>query len=447
MKRAQMKLIAFGHPPGVHAAAWRMPDAPQSTASVFANYVLSARIAERGKMHALFFEDSAAVPGATAMTQGDLSWTSAARGATLDPKALLPALAMVTDNLGLIATATTTYNDPYTIARLFASMDHISNGRIGWNLVTSQVEDEAWNFGLEQHPDHADRYERALEFFTVVDGLWSSWDADAFLEDKGAGVYFDRAKMHYLNHSGQHFKVRGPLNVAASPQGRPVVAQAGSSEAGRTIAARTADLIFTAQVELEQARQFYEDMKSRLVNNGRSEDDALVMPGIVPLVGATDEEAQARFEALQLLVTDDVALRMLSRHTGGVDLRHYPLDGPLPPLPQSNSARGRQQLLLDLAAKGLSIREIGRRFAAGTGHRYVVGSARTVADALEDWFAGGAADGFVIMPPYLHGPLEDFVDLVIPELRRRGLFRHDFEGATLRENLGLPARTARSRIL
>jgi FMN-dependent oxidoreductase (nitrilotriacetate monooxygenase family) len=432
-----MKLVAFGHPPGVHGAGWRMADAPDSTASVFEHYVTSARLAERGKMHALFFEDSCAVPGASAMIGGDGSWTSAARGATLDPKAVLPALAMLTERLGLIATATTTYNEPYNIARLFASLDHISNGRIGWNLVTSQTEDESWNYGMEKHPDHAARYERAEEFFDIVTGLWGSWESDAFVQDKETGIYFDRDKLHYLNHKGKHFSVRGPLNVAASPQGLPVIAQAGSSDIGREIAARTADLIFTAQIELEEAKAFVADIRDRLVRNGRRETDAIVIAGIVPVVGRTDEEARELFDQMQSLVTDEVALRMLARHTGGVDLSSFPIDGPLPSLPMTNSAQGRQKLLRDLAAKGMSIRELGRYFAASTGHNYVVGSAETVADHLENWFRAGAADGFVVMPPYLHRPLERFVDLVIPQLQRRGVFRTEYEGRTLRENLGL----------
>jgi FMN-dependent oxidoreductase (nitrilotriacetate monooxygenase family) len=439
MTNGKMRLIAFGHPPGVHGAAWRMPDAPASTASVFEHYVSTARLAERGKMHALFFEDSAAVPGATAMTRGDMSWTAAARGATLDPKALLPALAMLTRHLGLIATATTTYSEPYNIARLFASMDHISGGRIGWNLVTSQTEDESWNYGLENHPEHGLRYERASEFFDVVTGLWASWEPDAFLQNKESGVYFDPEKLHYLNHKGKHFSVRGPLNVASSPQGRPIIAQAGSSDIGRDIAARTADLIFTAQIDLAEAQTFVSDIRARLVRHGRGDRDAIVLAGIVPVIGRTDEEGQELFEQMQSLVTDETALRMLSRHTGGIDLSQFPLDGPLPALPVSNSAQGRQKLLLDLAAKGMSIRELGRYFAAGTGHNYVIGSARTVADHLEHWFKQEAADGFIVMPPYVHQPLEHFVDLVIPELQRRNLFRSDYEGSTLRENLGLQA--------
>lgn len=437
MNQRQMKLVAFGHPPGVHGAGWRMNDAPVSTASVFEHYAKSAQIAERGKMHALFFEDTCAVPGATAMAKGDRSWTSAARGATLDPKAVLPALAMLTRHIGLISTATTTYNEPYNIARLFASMDHISGGRIGWNLVTSQTEDEAWNYGGEAHPDHAARYERAREFLDVVTGLWRSWEPDAFVQNKETGVYFERDKLHYLNHNGTYFSVRGPLNVAATPQARPIVAQAGSSEIGRELAARTADLIFTAQIDIQDGAAFVADIRRRLGNHGRRETDAIVIAGIVPVVGRTDEEARELFEEMQSLVTDEVALRMLSRHTGGVDLSRYPIDGPLPPLPLSNSAQGRQKLLLDLAAKGLSIREIGQYFAASTGHNYVVGSAKTVADHLEGWFRAEAADGFVVMPPYLHAPLERFVDLVIPELQSRGLFRTEYQEGTLRDNLGL----------
>jgi len=337
-----------------------------------------------------------------------------------------------------VATGTTSYNEPFHIARRFLSIDHLSHGRAGWNLVTSQNEDEAQNFGHDQHLDHALRYERASEFHDVVVGLWESWDADAIIRDKASGRYFDPAKLHVLNHVGKHFRVRGPLNVARSPQGRPVVAQAGSSEPGKELAARTADVTFTAQTSITEAQAFYADVKARAARYGRSPDDIRILPGLNYTLGRTEAEAREKYETLLSMMTDEVAMPSIMRLAGGLDLRQFPLDGPLPDLPQSNAAHARQKMLVELARReNLSIRQLARRYATSNGHNVFVGTPKAMADLMEEWLGSRAADGFVLLSPYYPTPLQDFVELVVPELQRRGIYRTAYEGRTLRENLGL----------
>jgi N-acetyl-S-(2-succino)cysteine monooxygenase len=301
------------------------------------------------------------------------------------------------------------------------------------------VEDEAGNFGLARHVDHAKRYERAIEFYDVVAGLWDSWGADAFLHDKAAGIWFDFDKMHFLHHRGEHFSVRGPLNVSRTPQGRPVVAQAGSSDIGRELAARSADLVFTAQVTVEEGRAFCDDLRTRAERYGRGRDDIKILPGLMPVIGRTDEEAEERFATLQSLIDDALAMRALARLTGELDIYQFSPDDPLPSLPPSNAAKARQQLIVDLAHKeNLSIRQVARYLGTSQGHRVLRGSPKTIADSMEEWLLAGACDGFNLLFPYFPGPLNDFVDLVVPELQRRGIFRTEYEGTTLRENLGVP---------
>jgi FMN-dependent oxidoreductase (nitrilotriacetate monooxygenase family) len=434
----KLKLGAFLSTPGNHLAGWRHPEAVTTTDMDFSQYVHLAQLAEHYKYDTIFFQDTAAVNGSRALARGDFSRARLSRIVKLEPTALLAALAAVTTHIGLIATMTTTYNEPYNVARRFASIDHISGGRAGWNLVTSQIEDEAQNFGFEEHLDHAKRYARASEFFDVVVGLWDSWEDGGLLRDKASGIYMDRERVHFLDHDGEHFRVRGPLNVARTPQGRPVVAQAGSSEAGRELAAKTADVIFTAQTKLAEAQAFYADVKSRVAKYGRVPDDIKIMPGITPVIGATEAEARERYEELQELLPDDVALQSLSHISGGLDLTKFPLDGPLPDLPPSNAAKARQELVVRTAReKDMTLREIARHTAAGTGHRVLVGTAEYMADELETWLRCDAADGFNVICNYYHQPFEDFSRLVIPELRRRGVFRAEYEGTTLRENLGL----------
>ena len=433
-----LKLGAFLSTPGNHLAGWRHPRAITTVDMDFKEYARIARVAEAARFDTIFFQDTAAVAGSQALARGDFSRARLSRTVKLEPTALLSALAAITERIGLVATMTTTYNEPYNVARRFASLDHLSGGRAGWNLVTSQIEDEAQNFGFDAHLDHAARYARASEFYDVVVGLWDSWEEGGLIRDKASGVYMDRERVHFLDHVGEHFRVRGPLNVTRTPQGRPVVAQAGSSEAGRELAARTADVVFTAQTQLGEAQAFYADVKGRMGTYGRVPDDLKIMPGITPVIGATAAEAQERYEELQALLPDDVALQSLSHISGGLDLRQFPLDGPLPELPPSNAAKARQDLVVRTAReRGMTLREIARHTAAGTGHRVLVGTADYIADELEGWLRADAADGFNVICNWYHEPFEMFAQQVIPELQRRGVFRREYEGRTLRANLGL----------
>ncbi|MDR3427482.1 LLM class flavin-dependent oxidoreductase [Silvimonas sp.] len=435
MSQRQLKLNAFLMTAGHHVAAWRHPDSRADGGIRFDHFKQIAQAAERAKFDAVFFADSAAV------WNGGPQQEAQSRGAQSDhfePVTLLSALAAVTEHIGLIATVTTTYNEPYHLARKFASLDHLSNGRAGWNLVTSANAAEAFNFGLDAHVAHADRYARAEEFIDVATGLWDSWEDDAFIRDKASGVFFDPERLHVLDHQGKHFRVRGPLNVARPVQGYPVIVQAGSSEPGKELAARTAEVIFTAQLTLENAQAFYRDVKGRLAKYGRSPDELKILPGIFPVVGRTREEAQAKYKALQELIHPSVGLALLSGMLGGFDLTGYALDGPLPELPESNGGKSRQSLLIDLARReNLTIRELYLRISGARGHLTLVGTGEEIADQLQLWFENEAADGFNVMPPTLPGGLDDFIELVLPELRRRGLFRAEYEGTTLRESLGL----------
>lgn len=444
--RRHLHFGAFLYTPGTHSAGWRHPDAVPQTDMHFPYYVEMARIAERGLLDTIFLQDTAAVSGSGALDGTSPYRPANGRQVHLEPVSLIAALAAVTSRIGLISTATTTYNEPYNIARRFATIDHISGGRAGWNLVTSQVEDEAGNFGLDRHVEHALRYERASEFYDVVAGLWDSWEDDAFLYDKASGRYYDTDKLHFLHHRGRHFAVRGPLNVSRTPQGRPVVAQAGSSDVGRELAARSADLVFTAQTTVAEGQAFCADLRSRAERYGRGPDDIKVLPGLMPIVGRTDAEARERYEQLQELIDDATAMPLLARLTGELDIYQYPLDGPLPPLPPSNAAKARQALIVEMAARdNLSIRQVARYLGTSQGHRLIHGSPRSIADSMEEWLLAGACDGFNLLFPFFPGPLAAFVDLVVPELQRRGIFRTAYEGRTLRENLGVPVPPNRHR--
>jgi FMN-dependent oxidoreductase (nitrilotriacetate monooxygenase family) len=435
-----MHLGAFVHETGQHVAAWRHPEAHMGSGTSFAEALEVAQLAERGKFDLLFLADTAAV---------NLSGSADARGrmgkvVKFEPMTVLSALAAVTKNLGLVATSTTTYNEPYTLARQFASLDQISGGRAGWNLVTSNNEADALNYSKDEYLAHADRYDRAIEFAEVVNGLWDSWDEDAFIRDKASGVFFDPSKLHVLHHKGKHFQVRGPLNVACSPQGRPVLVQAGASGTGRDVAARLAELVFTAQTTFEQAKEFYSDVMARLPKFGRTPDAVKVMPGFYPVVGRTEAEAQEKFDYLQSLIQPSVGLSILEHTIGVHDLDTLPLHGPVPEMVDTNGPLSRQRLLLEAAQRdNLTLWELCLLNAGPRGHVLVVGTPEHVADVMEHWFLNGAADGFNVMPAWLPGSLTDFVDMVIPELQRRGLFRTEYEAMTLRENLGLPRPVSR----
>lgn len=438
-----MKLAAFYYPTGHHVAAWRDRDVPLSAATDFACRVRFAQTAERGKFDLVLMADRLAFTE----SRPDLLCHLDEWAVRFEPLTLVAALCGVTQRVGLVCTASTTYYEPYHVARQFASLDHLCGGRGGWNLVTSSTDAEARNFGRAHHMDHADRYDRAEEFADVVLSLWDSWDDAGLVRDKATGLYFDAARLRITDHRGRHFQVRGPLTVPRTPQGRPVVVQAGASEAGRALAARTADVIFTAQHTLAEAQAFYADMKGRLAAFGRTASDLRILVGVSPVIGDTEAEARAKLARLNADIHPAIGVAVLEAFLG-VDLSGAPLDGPLPDLPVTNASRSRQALLIELARReDMTIRQLYQRVAGAIGHWQVVGTAEQIADALEQRFVEGGADGFIVMPPVLPAGLDDFVDRVVPELQRRGLFRHDYEGLTLRENLGLrwPARALEGR--
>lgn len=430
----QMRLGAFLYPSGHHIAAWRHPDAKADAGIDFQHYVALARAAEAAKFDLIFLADGVGTRGENV---DFLSRTAHSYQAQFEPITLLSALAAVTERIGLVGTASTSFNEPYHVARKFASLDHISGGRAGWNLVTSSSEYEAHNFNRDHHLAHAERYQRAEEFADVVAGLWDSWDDDAFLYDKASGRFYEPSRRHVLGHEGAHFSVRGPLNVSRPPQGHPVVVQAGSSEPGKELAARSGEVVFTAQQTLDDAVAFYADLKGRLVRYGRQPDDLKIMPGVFPVVGRSESEAREKFEALQALIDPVVGLALVSGLTG-TDLSGYPLDGPIPELAATNGSKSRQGLMLDLARReNLTIRQLYQRVAGARGHWQVIGTPEQIADALEARFLAHGADGYNVMAPILPGGLTDFIELVLPELRKRGLFRSEYAGTTLREHLGL----------
>jgi alkanesulfonate monooxygenase len=432
---------------GYHLAAWRHPDASAGGNMELQHFVKTTQVAERGLLDMAFLADGVGIrfndrpPGALSHT---------CKNVQFEPLTLLSALAMVTQRVGLVATASTTYNEPYHVARKFASLDHISGGRAGWNVVTSATDMEAQNFGLDGAPAKGGRYDRAIEFVDVVRGLWESWEDDAFVRDKASGVNYDPAKLHILNHQGEHFRVRGPLNVQRTPQGRPIIVQAGASDQGRELAAATADVVYAAAQTLQDARAYYQDVKRRMPRYGRHPDQLKIMPGLMAVPGRTRQEAQDRYQVLQELVQPVVGLGALANYLG--DLSEYDLDGPLPE-PKDRRDHSRGQIFIDMARRNnLTIRQLYLSIAGGNGHRTVIGTPADIVDAMEEWFHGEAADGFNILPTWLPGGLEEVVEMVVPEMQRRGLYRTAYEGRTLRENLGLaypehPAAAARRAAL
>jgi alkanesulfonate monooxygenase len=433
-----MKLGAFFHPTGNHIASWLHPDAQADAGQNVEHYVELAQTAERAKFDMMFLAD------AVATRDGNIESLSRwpQYMAYFEPITLLSAVAMRTTRLGLAATATTSYNEPYNVARKFASLDHISHGRAGWNVVTSGNASEAWNFGREAHFEHGERYDRAVEFVDVVKGLWDSWDDDAFIRDRAQARYFMPEKLHHLRHKGEHFSVRGPLNVARPPQGHPVLFQASASKTGMDMAAQTAEGLFTPLHSLEQAISFYQDIKGRMASYGRAPDTLKVMPGLNPIVGKTMAEAQEKFAYLTSLIHPDVGLEVLSNAVGGFDLSPYDLDGPLPlevdATYKTTASVSFKNVLRWAREENLTIRQLYQRFGGARGQRTLIGTPASLVDEMEHWFLSHGCDGFLIQPSHLPGGLNDFVDMVVPELQARGLFRTEYEGMTLRENLGLP---------
>ena len=417
---------------GYHIASWRHPDVPADGALSFDYFLNTALKAEAAKFDMVFFADGVAVR-ADDNPRGSLD--KDIKNAELEPLTLLAALAARTSHIGLVATASTTYNEPFHIARKYASIDHISGGRAGWNIVTSWSQQEALNFNRDGQLGYEERYERAAEFVRVVKGLWESWEPDAFIRNKETGIVYDESKLHVLNHVGKHFKVRGPLNSAATPQGRPILVQAGASQGGLDIAADHADVVYAHALDMASAQAYCADIKRRAVASGRSADDVLVMPGLTPYVGRTREEAQAKLDRLQDLIHPLSGLSTLYSYFG--DLSGCDVDGPLPNLDETKLLSIARNLMQVARRDELSIRQLYRMMAAGNTGRYIVGTPEDIADDMQQWFEAGAADGFNICPAILPGGLDDFAELVLPELRRRGLFRTEYAGRTLRSNLGL----------
>ncbi len=438
-RNGEMKLGVFFQIPGHQIGAWRHPKAAADQVMNFQFIKKLAQTAERGKVDMLFLADHSAVKFTDKLALEQSVNTS------FEPFTLLAALSTVTEHIGLVGTVSTTYNEPFHVARRFASLDHLSNGRAAWNVVTSYQEEEARNFNLEKQLLHATRYQRAEEFVDVVKKLWDSWEDDALVFDKESAKFADSSKMHEVNHKGEWFSVAGPLNISRPIQGHPVVVEAGASEAGMELAARTAEVVFTAWQTLEEAQEFYSDLKGRMVKYGRSPEELKIMPGIYPVIGKTVEEAEANQKILNNLIPEEAGVALLSRMTG-FDLSGYDVDGPFPnvTVENVNAGKSRFQLLKDKADReGLTIRQLYQQIAGARGHREIKGTPEQIADQMQEWFENGAADGFNVMPPYFPGGLDDFVDLVIPILQKRGLFRVEYTGKTLRENLGLkrPANT------
>jgi FMN-dependent oxidoreductase (nitrilotriacetate monooxygenase family) len=428
----QLRLGAFMRPVGIHTAWWRYPGAAPDANFNLQHLIRFAQKLEEGKFDAWFMADHLAVL--------NMPMAALKRSATVtsfDPLTLLPALAMMTQHIGLIATASSTFEPAYMIARRFASLDHISGGRAGWNLVTTSNPDAALNFGMTEHMEHGERYRRAREFYDVVTGLWDSFAEDAFVKDVEAGLYFDPDRMHVLDHKGEFLSVRGPLNIARPIQGWPVIVQAGASDAGRQLAAETAEMVFASGGRLEDAQATYADIKTRAKAAGRDPDHIKILPGCLVVVGDTEDEAKAKRALLDSRVHPDSGIASLSIALGH-DASVFDLDGPLPDIPESNASKsGRERVIARARRDNLTVRQLAQ-IAGSYGGLAMVGTPKMIADQMEEWLYGNACDGFNIMFPWVPGGLDEFVDRVVPELQRRGLFRREYEGKTLRENLGLP---------
>ncbi|HVY17877.1 MAG TPA: LLM class flavin-dependent oxidoreductase [Rhodopila sp.] len=429
-----MHLNLFIHGRGHHEAAWRHPASSPLPLTDIRYFTEVARKAEAGLFDSIFLADSLGVGEDVA--NAPRAW--------LEPVTTLAALAMATSRIGLIATCSTTYTEPFNLARQFASIDHISGGRVGWNIVTTWLATASGNYGGAGPLSHAERYERAEEYMRVVTALWDSWSDDAVLDDRASGQYarFDGLRM--VNHHGPHYQVAGPLNMPRSPQGRPVFVQAGSSETGRRFAARYAEAVFTAQMEKATARDFYTDLKRLVVEEGRSPEQVLILPGLSPIIGSTEAEAQRLARELDDLSDPEVGRKRLSGRFGGHDFSHLPLDKPLSPedFPDPASveaARSRTEVIVGLVRREKpTLRQLLSYMAGARGHYVTTGSPERIADLMEDWFRDGAADGFNLMPPVLPATLDVFIAEVVPLLQRRGLFRTEYRGDTLRAQYGLP---------
>jgi FMN-dependent oxidoreductase (nitrilotriacetate monooxygenase family) len=425
--KRQMHMGVFVLGTGNHQAGWRYEGAATSHMELPVIQEI-ARIAERGKFDLVFISDS--------MVMDPTDHPSFL--CRFEPTTLITALAMCTTHVGLGATVSTSFSEPFNVARIFGSIDHLSGGRAAWNVVTSSNAKAALNFNRDEHLEHELRYARAEEFVDVVRGLWDCWEDDAVVADKATGQYFDAGKVRPLNHKGRFFQVRGPINQARPPQGHPVIIQAGGSPSGLDLAARTADVVFSVVQELGPAKAAYADLKGRMAKYGRAPEEIAVLPGVMPIIGKTEAEARAKLAKLQAWISPTNAITLVASRIG-YDVSGYDLDGPVPPPPASEGSRTFHGVLYEMAKReNMTLRDLYNLTAAARGHWVICGTPKKIADILEEWFVEGAADGFNILPAYFPGAFADFVDLVIPELQRRDLFRREYEGATLREHFGLP---------
>ena len=431
-EQKQLKLGAFMRPVSLHTGAWRYPGAYPDANFNFHHIKSFAQELEKAKFDAFFMADHLAV-----LNMPIEALKRSHTVTSFEPFTLLSALAAVTDRIGLVATASTTFDQPYHIARRFASLDHISGGRAGWNIVTTSNPDAALNFGLDEHMDHGERYHRAREFYDVVTGLWDSFADDAFIRNAETGIFFDPEKMHVLAHKGEELSVRGPLNIARSPQGWPVIVQAGQSDAGRQLAAETAEAVFAAPRNLADGKAIYADIKGRMREIGRNPDHLKILPAAFIVVGDTVEEAKARRAKLDSLVHYDSAIASLSIALGH-DASGFDPDGPLPEIPDTNASKsGRERVIALAEAEKLTVRQLAQRLGGYAGLAFV-GTPQTIVDEMEQWLNEEGSDGFNVVFPFLPQGLLDVTTRVVPELQRRGIFRREYEGTTLREHLGLP---------
>lgn len=432
MTERQLHLGAFMRPVSLHTGAWRYPGSYPDANFNLAHIVSFAQKLELAKFDAFFMADHLAV-----LNMPEEALKRSQTVTSFEPFTLLSAIAALTSRIGLVATASTTFDEPYHVARRFASLDHISGGRAGWNIVTTSNPDAALNFGLEAHVAHSERYERAREFYDVVTGLWDSFDDDAFIRDAASGVFFDPAKMHALNHKGAELSVRGPLNIARPPQGWPVIVQAGQSEPGRQLAAETAEVVFCSPRDLASGKALYADIKGRMENAGRDPDHLKILPAAFVVIGDTLEDAKAKRAKLDSLVHYDSAIASLSIALGH-DASKFDPDQPLPDVPETNASKtGREQVLRLAEQERLTVRQLAQRYGGYSGLAFV-GTPQQIAEEMAEWLHGKGSDGFNVVFPYLPQGLDDVVERLIPELQRRRLFRTDYRGDTLRDHLGLP---------
>ena len=424
-----LHLAAYVQGVGAAQSAWRSPRTDAASSLDLHYWIEVARVAEAARFDAFFLADVLAVGDQIASDSTERP----------DPVAVLSALTGFTERIGLVGTSSTTFNDPFTVARQFATLDHLSRGRAGWNVVTTAVGASAANYGSSALPAHADRYERAEEFVEVVAALWDGWEADAIIADAASGRYADLDRIHAADHRGAHFQVAGPLPLRRSPQGRPVIAQAGSSGPGMNLGAAWAELTFTTQWDIESGRAFVQQTRELTAQHGRAPGALKVLPGIMPFVGSTEAEARALVREFGGYIDVDNLAALLTHHLGNLDVSDLDPDQPLPDLRSrlgANASVSRPRLYIETALReGLSLRELAQRISLSLGHRAVVGTPEAIADDLQRWFEADAADGFIVLPADLPQGLRDFGEQVVPILQERGLFRREYAGTTLREHL------------